>query len=512
MNTDYSNKNKRIAKNVIYMYIRMIIMTIVSLYTTRIVLRELGIDDYGIYNIVGGIVVLFSFINQGLTGATKRYIMEQLAVGDILSQKKIYSVALNSHVLLSIFIFLVGEIFCCFFFNQILNIPNERVGAATLAFQMSLLTAITGVLLSPYNSIIISFEKMSAYAYFSVADALMKLGVAFALSFFSGDKLIAYSVLLLVVNIVDIIIYYSYCRYNFEMCRYIVTRDKKIYISLFQYVGWTFYGLGANVLSRQGVNILLNNYFSVSVNAAMGICDMIVSKINMMIDNVQVAFSPQLTKNYISRDFNYLNELILRSSRYSSILILLFFLPLCVLIKDFLGLWLNNYPKYTEEFCILTLCCLYFQSISSPLTMVITSDRKIGFYQRMMSLMYLITFIMSWILLIVGILPYYVLIARLFIDISIMLVRLQIVNKKVDSFSIIKWSKEVLLNGFFILASFSPSFILITFIETNSGWIRFFSNLIIAASATIIAIFYLGLNENERKMMIQKISKSFHHE
>lgn len=503
------HNNKRIAKNAMYMYIRMLVMMLVSLYTTRVVLRTLGVDDYGIYNVVGGIVVFFSFINSGLAGATKRYILAELAIGDLLSQRKVFSLAVNAHVLIVTIVIIAGETIGLWILYQAMNIPEGRMHAAFIVYQASLFIAVTGILQSPFSSLIISFEKMSIYAYLSILDVLLKLYIVFMVQLVDGDKLVWYAFLLCLIAAFNIIIYLLYCRRNFKMCRYVSTKDKKTFYSILQYVGWTIFGSGANVLSKQGVSILVNNFFSVAVNAAMGVSNMVVNNASHFVSNLQIVFAPQLTKNTISKDFSSLIGLIFKSSRYTVFLVLIILIPIIFVISDLLKIWLGSFPRYTEEFCILTLICIFIESVSMPLTTVITAYSKIRNYQIYISLLYLLSFLLSWGVLYFGGLPYSVMIVRTAVDILMVGVRLWLTKKKVDMFSIKRWCVEVYGKSIMMIVLSIPLYVLFQYINIGQTLTRF----IIGGSFSFLwiccLIYLIGLNLNEKQFVINKIRYGF---
>lgn len=506
MDVSISDNSKRIARNAIFMYIRMLVVILVSLYTTRVVLKTLGIDDYGIYNVVGGIVILFAFINQGLAGATKRYVMAELAVGDLFSQRKIYSIAINAHILISIIIFLIGESIGLYILYNLMNIPPDRMFAASILYQVSLFTSILTILQSPFSSVVISHEKMSVYAYISIIDVLLKLGIVFLVQIIEKDKLITYSILMMLISILNIFFYFGYCHHKFEMCRYdIKIKDNSAFKSLFEYVGWTIFGTGANVLSRQGTSILVNNFFSVAVNSAMGISNTIVHTASQFVNNFQIAFGPQITKNYISQNYIELNRLVLRSCRYSSLLILLILIPVSIVISDLLNIWLGEYPPYTEEFCVLTLVCVYFESISSPLTGVITSDKKIGRYQSIISIAYLLSLLFCWLVLLIGTPPYYVVIVRLIIDFLLIAIRLIMIKKKVYSFDISNWCKIIFLKSFQIIVICLPLYGISKILILHNP----LSRLLIYGGIGVIwvlgLIWIIGLTSKEKQFAASKI-------
>lgn len=508
MNTQYSS-NKAIAKNTFFLYVRMLVLMLVSLYTTRVLLKALGIDDYGIYNVVGGLIVMITFVKEGLTGAGRRYIMAELATGNVKSQQEMYTNVVISHLILCGVIFLLGETIGLWFFSYQLNIPDSRYNAAMWVYQLSLASSLVMILLSPFNAVIVSEEKMSAFAYFSIIDAVLKLAIVWVVMAVNADKLIVYACLVGGVNVVDYLMYYIYCRSKFEMCRMVCINGTRLLKELFGYMGWTVFGLGANVTSRQGVTMLVNIYFNVAVNAAIGISNMIISAAQQFVSNFQMAFAPQLTKNYISRNHEEENCLVSRASRYSSFLVLVMLIPISVVISDLLEIWLGEYPQYTEEFCILTLICIYFDAMSNPLTTVITADKNIKLYQVFIASVYLLDFLISWCVLVLEALPYYVIVVRGFLSVVGMAVRLKMMTQKVNGFSARMWLKAIIGRGMIIVLLSAPLMFFMPFFDNLYLLLRFIVKSIFSFVWVCVLIWYVGLNRNERFFVVSKATAYF---
>lgn len=484
----------------------MLVLMLVSLYTTRVLLKALGIDDYGIFNVVGGLIVMITFIKEGLTGAGRRYIMAELATGDIKSQQLMYTNVVISHLILCGIILFLGETIGLWFFSNYLNIPDGRFNAAMWVYQLSLVSSLVMIMLSPFNAVIVSEEKMSAYAYFSIVDAVLKLAIVWVVMAVNADKLIVYAGLVVGVNIVDYLMYYVYCRRKFGMCRMVSVKGAGQLKDLFGYMGWTVFGLGANVTSRQGVTMLVNIYFNVAVNAAIGISNMIISAAQQFVSNFQMAFAPQLTKNYISGNYDEVNSLVSRASRYSSFLVLVMLIPCSVVISDLLEIWLGEYPQYTEEFCILTLICIYFDAMSNPLTTVITADKNIKVYQVFIACVYLMDFLISWGVLMLGVMPYYVIVVRGLLSISGMVIRLRMMKQKVEGFSARRWIKAIIGRGMIIVALCLPLVLVrnMNVIEGNV-WIRFIGMGTISLIWVSGLIWMIGMKKSEREFVEVKV-------
>lgn len=504
--------NVRIAKNTMYMYVRMFIILVVSLYTTRIVFNTLGVEDYGIYNVVGGIIVFFTFINSSLAGATQRYITAELAQGTVDSQREVFSCAILAHLFIGLVIVFLGETVGLWFLNSVMNIPEERMFAARIVYQLSIFSTFIFVLQSPFNAAIMAHEKMSIYAIFSIFDVLIKLSVAFLIQVITGDKLIIYAILITIAGIIIVLLYRIYCYRQFQMCRFKRVSDRGIFKGLFSYMGWALFGTATHVGTNQGVTMLINYYNGVIINAAMGVSNQIVSIVSQFVSNFQVAFRPQITKNYVIRDKDKLIDLTILSSRISAYLILIFLIPICFEIKDFLRLWLGDYPKYAVEFSVLTLICIFFESICNPLVVLITSDKDIKNYQLTVSVIYSFTLLFSWIALSQGLLPYMVIVIRLVIDLVLVISRLALMNNRWYGFPIRKWLERVIFKPMAIMVIPVAISFSLKSIPVESIWARIFFFSGISFLACIASIFLFLLEKKERAFIftyLSNIKKSF---
>ena len=487
------------------MYIRMLVMLIVSLFTSRVIFNALGIDNYGIYNVVGSVIVFFSFLNNGLSLATKRYITAELASGDALSQKYTFGLAVLAHIYISIIILVLAETLGLWAVNSLLNIPPSRMFAANVVYQLSVFSAIVGIIQSPYGSAIVAHEKMSVYAYFSIFDVIFKLLIVFVLQWLVGDKLIIYGFLLFVVCILNFIIYFAYCRKYFPQYQFVFPKNRSGLKGMFGYMGWSLAGQSMVMLTNQGVTMLINVFVGVAVNAAMGISNTITNIVSQFVSNFQVAFNPQITKYYVSKETDNLNMLIYRASRYSSLLVLLFLIPVIFQADTFLSMWLGSYPEYSVQFCILTVFCIYCEALSGPLWMTIGSDTNISRYQIVVSSIFSLNFVGSWILLYLGFPPYGVIVIRLFINAILILVRLIFCKQMLQSFSILTWLKDTVWRSVAIVIC--PIVVNLSIIdyEYSNHMIEFISVCPLSVAMTLIGIFIFGLNSGERELILKKI-------
>ncbi len=505
MTTTEQQNNKRIAKNTLLLYFRMLLTLFVSFFTTRIVFNALGIDDYGIYNIVGSIVVFFAFINNGLITATRRYITAELATGTTESKNNVFNLAILSHALMCVIIFVFSETIGLWAVNQFLNIPSDRFFSANMVYQASVLTAIFGVFQAPYMAIITAHEKMFVFAYFSFFEVLFKLVVAFVILYTGGDKLIVYAVLMMVVAVINQSIYRIYCHRKFDECRFRKPKNKSLLKEMFGFMGWSLVGQGAVVLTNQGVSVLINMFFNVAVNAAMGISNQITNLVTRFVGSFQTAFMPQITKLYVKNEFDEMTRLAIRSSRFSGYLVIMFMLPIIYQIKNVLLVWLGNFPEYAVEFCVLTLVGLLVDSMSAPLWMILGSDKNIKKYQIVISLIYSFNFIGAWILFAFGQSPYMAIVMRIFVYFVSTIARLLLVREKISSFPIMLWLRSVWLKSLVVMVAPLLVMIVSNGVSADSPLIELVANGCIMGTITVISIYLLGLTASERSFVSNKV-------
>lgn len=400
--------NRRIAKNTALLYIRMIILMAVTLYTSRVVLAVLGVDDYGIYSLIGGIIALFSFISNALVSAMQRFF--NVALGEQNQEKyhRVYVMGVNLLILFSVFLLLVGETVGLWFVNNRLNIPEGRETAAFWVYQISIVTLIVHLLRTPDNASIIAYERMGFYAYLSIGEALLKLGIVFLLQVFAFDKLLLYVILYLVATILINVAYKVYCNKMFADCRYNWLWDKKLFRELLSFSGWSLLSNGSRTITMQGENIFLNQYYSVSVNAARGIAAQVYNAVNTFLTNFQTAFKPQLTKSYAAGEMGNHYSLLYRSSKFSFYLLLVLVVPIIFNLDALLGAWLVDVPLYTKEFCVFVLLAYLADALASPLGTSIAANGNIRGLQISIAVVFIIQLFASFFALRAGWPPYIV--------------------------------------------------------------------------------------------------------
>lgn len=498
------DKNKKIAKNTLFLYLRMFLVMGISLYTSRIVLETLGIVDFGIYNIVGSTVLLFSFLSTSLTIAVQRYLAYALGIGDLNKFRLLFSQAFWVYLILSLFILIIAETVGLSILYNYIDIPEGRFRAAFWTYQYSIFTFIIGIIRLPYNAAILAYEKMSFFAYTGIVEVFLKLLITYLLVILAFDKLISYSVLLLGVSVVISIWYHCYCFKNLNGCKLKFSIDKSVINELAKFSGWSMLSSASSTLTNQGVNILLNNFFGVLINAANGISVQIMNALSQFLVNFQMAFNPQIIKSYANGDYKYLRSLIFRASLISFYLMILIAIPLMTKMDYILSLWLKTVPEYACDFSICIIISFLMESYAGPLWMTVQAVGKIKRYQIIISSLYLLNILGSFVFLYAGYSPLSVFIIRIIISVIVFFARVFLLNFLLK-FSVRDYFLKVMLKSYII-------FIVLFFISYHIGlhlhgfWglILF---IIISVSISSTFIFCCGFEKTDRDTVIRIILK-----
>lgn len=509
---DTRTKSKRIFKNTLYMYARMIVMLIISLFTARIVFNTLGVEDYGTYNVVGSIIVFFTFINGGLGAASSRYITAEIGKGTPQSGRKVFNVCLQAHAVIAMIVLILGETVGLWLVNSALNLPEGRYFAANIVYQFSIITAVIHILYSPFNTTLLAYERMNIYAYLTIFDAINRLLIIFLIQALDGDKLIIYGILTFAASLVIATFNYGYCFRNFTICHLKIYKDKGLLKEIFNFTSWSLLGQACIVGTNQGVTFLINVFCGVVVNAAMGISNQITNIVSNFVRNFQMAFQPQIVKSYSTKDYDYLKSLIYRSSKITSMLMLVFSVPICVEIGNVLKIWLGDYPQYACEFCQWTLIALFFDNITGPLWMTINSQSNIKKYQIITSLIFSMNFFMGWAVLFSGLFPpYSVMIVRVFVFFVLIFVRLSFTKKFFNEFLINRWLKDVMLTSIVIFIVAYGLCKLVVYYFNMSLWTELISISVLSELILIPLCLYIMFEKSERKKVFSFVRKKITH-
>lgn len=427
-----SINTKKIAQNTIFLYVRMLLILMVSLYTSRVILQVLGVEDYGIYNLCAGFVTFLTFISNALVSAMQRYFNVALGRKDIKYYNGIFSMSINVLIVFSIIIIILGETVGLWFVMNHLNIPPDRYKATIWVYHVSLVTFIINVLRTPYHASIIAHERMSFYAYFSFIEVLLRLGVVFLLKWLPGDNLILYAILYMVVILFINVAYILYCKSQFVECKYRFIKNTALLKELLGFSTWTLLGQASVVIKNQGEAIFVNRFFSVVANAAMGVASQVTSALDMFVINFQTAFNPQLIQSYASKDYDGHRILLFRSSKFSYFLLLIMLVPVVANINYILNLWLVEVPTYTSSFIIYILISYLFNALSTPFTTSIFATGKIKYYQISLASIFILGLVIAYIVLAHGAAPYFVSIVSIFVQFALFISRIYFAHKYVN--------------------------------------------------------------------------------
>ncbi len=497
------SNNTRIAKNTIFLYFRMILLMVVSLYTSRVVLSTLGIDDYGVYNVVGGFVALFAFLNGAMGGCTQRFITIALGKGNQDELKKVFSTCLITHGLIALIVLLLAETIGLWFVMNKLVIPPDRFSAAMVVYQCSIVSTIVMIMSFPYNADIIAHEKMSAFAYISIYEAFAHLGIVFVLKFIDVDKLALYGILLLLVKVSVIIVYRLYCKRHFNESRFKWIFDMSLFKEMLSFTGWNLFGSCAGTLMGQGVNVLLNIFFGPAVNAARGVAVQVQSAVNMFATNFQTAINPQIMKTYAAGDLQSMHSLLFRSAKFTFMLLLCIMLPLMLEIDYVLDIWLEDVPDYAGIFVCLMLCISMVDAVSNPFMTSSAATGNVRIYQSVVGSILLAIVPVAYIVLKLGGNPYSVFIVHLVIALVAFTARIIIVRKLID-LSVREYFAKV-LKPCALVGMPSIALSLLAKMLLPDSFLYACVVVLISVSIVVVASLTIGLTSNERRFVLSKI-------
>ena len=394
--------NKRIAKNTLFLYIRMFLIMGVTLYTSRIVLQVLGETDFGLYNVVGGIVMMFTFLNGSLAGATSRFITYEIGRQDYVRLHKIFNVSLLTHIMIALVIVILAETVGLWFLYNKMIIPEGRFDAAFWVFQISVISCVLSIAQVPYSAMIIAHERMNIYAYVGIFEVMFKLLIAYLIMISPYDKLVVYAFLLFLVQMMLMIYYRMFCNKHFSGCSLMFVKDKTMYKHMFVYAGSDIIGNLAVLAQGQGLNILLNMFFGPTVNAARGVAYQVQGAVTQFSGNFMTAVKPQIIKQYAAGKINEMMRLVVHSSCFSYYLMLLLVMPICLEADYILTLWLGEYPDYTVSFLRLVLVLCMIQTLKTPRTTVFHATGKILLPNIVVGTILCLAFPMAYVVLKMG--------------------------------------------------------------------------------------------------------------
>lgn len=504
--SDLLTVNKRMAKNTLFLYFRMGIVLIVSLFTTRIVLQALGVEDYGINNVVCGFVVMFSFLNTSMSNGVQRFYNFSLGCKNEYSVKDVYNTALQIQGLLAIILLFFLETFGLWYIHTQMVIPPERFVAAQWVFQFSTLSLVLLVLQIPYSAVIIAYEKMDYYAYLGIFEVLAKLGIAYAIKHSFVDKLILYGGLNMFVSLICFFLYYFYVKKYFRELKSDLKIRRSLFKPMLSFSGWNIFGSFAYMIKSQGLNMLLNIFFGPIVNAARGVSNMVMSAIQGFQANIVIAFRPQIVQSYAAGNDIRVLKLFYSLSKISFILLSMISIPVIIEIDYILYLWLGDtIPTYTNIFTILVLVNMIIGSLNTPVSQVVHATGKMKYYQIGTSLMICSILPISWICLKMGYEP----ISVYWVSLVVTLLNQIACNlflRRVYMYSLREYCMKVIVPCIFFTV-IVPIFPFVITVFLPPSFFRLFLTGIVSVSIAILVSYFFILDESEKKMALSFIKR-----
>ena len=505
MNAENLHKGRRIAKNTMMLYVRMFVLMLVGLYTSRVVLNALGETDYGVYSVVGGVVAMFSMISGALNSAVSRFITFELGKNNPERLNRVYCTSVNIQLILALIIVLLAEPIGLWFIENKMTIDPARIPAATWVLHFSLLAFVINLMSVPQMASITAHEKMSAYAYIGILDGLLRLGVAFMIVSAPFDRLVYYAMLMAGVVLIVRLTYGIYCRIHFPECRYRFVFDRPLVKEMFAFAGWNFIGVTSGVLRDHGGNILVNLFAGPVVNAARGVAVQLNGAVQSFVTNFMTAVNPQITKSYAAGDYKYVFALIGKSSRMSFYLLSLMAIPIIFNADLLLQIWLKEVPEHTTLFVQLFLMFALSESLSLPLITSMLATGRIRNYQLVVGGIQLLNLPVSYIFLKMGAIPEITVVVAIALSHVCLFARL-IMFSRASGFSVPGFVREVYVNAMKVAVSAAAIPLVMTFVLPEGLW---WSVLHLGVSLlwTAGVIFFVGCGKDDRAFLLEFIGR-----
>lgn len=499
-----TQNNKRIMKNTLMLYVRQILIMIVSLYTVRVVLNVLGAEDYGIYNVVAGVVTMLSFLSGSMAVASQRYFSFDLGKEDYGQLEKTFSLTLVIYVGMAVVILVIAETLGLWFIDNRLVVSVNRVVAAKWVYQFAIISFICNVLVSPYMALIIAYEEMDIYAYASILEAGLRLGSVYLLFIGHMDKLQLYGILMFAVTFVNTSVYKIICRKKFPACRFRFYWNHSLFKEITSYMGWNMFGASAGVFKNQLINILLNQFFNPIVNAARAIAYQVSGAVTSFAQHFSTATRPQIIKDYAVGADDEMLSLLYWACKGTFFLMYIFSLPLLIEMPYVLRLWLKGIPDYTILFTRLVLIDALIDSISYPIMTAAQATGKIKLYQGIVGGILLCNFPISYIVLKLGASPYSVMVVAIILTVIAFIVRIFILRLLISSFSIRIFFRKVCIPvAKVVLISGVPLWGFVYFVSSSFG--RFVATLVLSICTVVVSVFKIGMTKQEQEQIMKKI-------
>lgn len=499
------SNNRRIAVNTIILYIRMVVVMLISLFTSRIVLAALGFEDYGLYNVIGGVVGLFAFFRTSMEKATQRFLNFEMAKSNG-EENKVFCVSLTIHVIIACVIFVIAETVGLFFLNSYINVPVGREFAAVMVYHTVIVSLCLTVIVVPFSACVIAHENMKIFAAVSIVDAIFKLVIAY-LIVDAKDRLVSYGYLMMFVSVANLFFYLFYCNIKYRETRFRFVFEKIYYKDIFVYVGWTMLGQSAIVGTNQGNNILLNIFHGVTANTSMNIGSQVNAAIANLSSSFQTAFNPQITKLYASEEYTRLRSLVYSTSKLSFFLLSFVAIPVIYNINFILDFWLGKYPQESGIFCSLFIINGILNALSAPLNYSIMASGKIKHFQIATSIVYLSDLLLLYLLFKSGFPPPTVLWVKVFIMVVVLIVRLYYAHVEINIITPMSYLKKVIVPiSTVTLLTVALCYIMSLFCETL---IEHAISTFVIVTVFLITTLLIGIGDQERRAITKILRNVF---
>lgn len=501
---------RRVAKNSLILYVRVMITMLITLWTTRIVLNSLGEEDYGIYNVVGGIVVLFSVISSSLSASISRFITYELGHGNLDKLQSIFKTALRIQYIIGAIILILSETVGLWFLNNEMVIPANRLIAANWVFQFSVFSFVIDLVSVPFNATIIAHERMAVYAYVGIFTAIAKLCVSLLIIYFPG-RLIAYAAMILTINILVRLFYGIYCKRQFDECRKNTNKIRHdLFKEIFGFAGWNFIGATAGILNSQGVNVILNLFFGPIINAARALAIQVSGAATTFANNFMVALNPQITKSYASDEKNDSLRLVFMGSKMGFFLMLFFATPIIIETPVILKWWLNEFPPYTILFVRLVLVKALIEVLSTPLMTLMLANGNIRNYQIIVGGCNLMVLPLAYICLKLEYPPQSVFYVAIVMSLIALFLRLLLLQS-MTGLNVLSYTNTVVCRIVFVTLVAFPIPCLFKYIVTiQSDILSVILTCLVSIICCIVAIYIIGLSSIERKTVNGMVKRLVH--
>ena len=497
---DNASKHKRIVRNTLMLYFRMLIAMLVGLFSSRILLQALGVVDYGIYNAVGGFVAMFSIISGSLTSSISRFITFELGIGNITKLKKFFSTSIFVQLGLSVVIILIAETVGLWFLSNKMVIPSDRFYSSLWVYQLSLFSFIISLFTVPFNACIIAHERMDIFAYISIYEVICKLLICYAVIHSPIDKLIFYAILLVLVSVSVQVIYMIFCKKHFEECSFRFVFEKKLFQGIFSFAGWNFIGSAGWILRNQGGTILINIFAGPALNTANGIAGALTGAVTAFVSNFTTAFNPQITKDYAAKLYKELNQLLIYGAKISFYMMFFLGLPVMLNTHFILHLWLGGVPQHTVAFVRLILLFSLCETISTPLITAKLATGRIRNYQLVVGGIQLLAVPLAYLVLKLGAPVESIYVSYIVTSLGCLVARMFMMQEDIPGLSIRRFLFDVVINVW-LVAALSSIVPYIVYMQFQEGWECLIISGLTSVLSCFIVMYYIGLKKTERNKL-----------